>query len=297
MPLTDKLKSLLGGAGGKLNVKSRFELLREAMSGTMSKVYMARDRADDRIVALKLLDPDKTAFFEGRFKGLKKPPEGEIAVRFDHPNIVKTYEHGLTTDGCQYLVMEYLRGSGLNTVLARKDGSLDGRRVGLIRQAAAGLQAVHEAGFIHRDVCPRNYLFSDDGETLKLTDFGLTIPAEEPFLRPGNRTGTPNYMAPEVVRRRTTNKTVDVFAFGVTVYELCTGELPWMSGDTGQAAMTHDTPPTPITKYRPQINPILAEAIHSCLMAEPAKRCPSLEEFLKSIEGVEGDDVSQSAAP
>ncbi len=71
MPLTDKLKSLLGGAGGKLNVKSRFELLREAMSGTMSKVYMARDRADDRIVALKLLDPDKTAFFEGRFKGLK----------------------------------------------------------------------------------------------------------------------------------------------------------------------------------------------------------------------------------
>jgi len=292
VPLKDTFKSLLGGGGGKLNVKNRFELLREAISGTMSSVYMARDRKEDRIVALKILDPEKTAFLEGRFKGLKKPTEGEIAVQFDHPNIVKTYEYGLTTDGAQYLIMEYLRGSGLNSVLARKDNSLEGRRVDLIRQAATGLKVVHETGFIHRDICPRNLLFSDDGTTLKLTDFGLTVPAQGAFLQPGNRTGTPNYMAPELVRRRPTSQTLDVFAFGVTIYELCTGQLPWMSGDTGQAAMTHDTPPTPITTYRPKIHPVLADAIHSCLIADPAKRCPSMDAFLESIEGVESEDAS-----
>jgi serine/threonine-protein kinase len=258
----------------------------------MSQVYMARDRKADRIVALKILDPEKTAFFEGRFKGLNKPSEGEIAVQFDHPNIVKTFEHGLTTDGSQYLVMEYLRGSGLNSVLMMKDGSLDGRRVDFIRQAATALQTVHEAGFIHRDVCPRNLLFADEGETLKLTDFGLTVPAKGAFLQPGNRTGTPNYMAPELVRRRPTSHTLDVFAFGVTIYELCTGELPWMSGDTGQAAMTHDTPPTPITDYRPQIQPALAEAIHACLIGDPDQRCESMEVFLKSIEDIESEDAS-----
>lgn len=292
MPLKDTFKSLLGGpGGGKLNVKSRFELLREAISGTMSKVYMARDRKADRIVALKILDAEKTAFFEGRFKGLKKPSEGEIAVKLDHPNIVKTYEYGLTTEGAQYLVMEYLHGTGLNSVLVMKDGTLEGHRVDLIRQVASALQAVHDAGFIHRDVCPRNLLFSDEGETLKLTDFGLTVPAEGAFLKPGNRTGTPNYMAPELVRRRATGKTLDVFSFGVTIYEMCTGELPWMSGDTGQAAMTHDTPPEPIATHRPQIDPVLAGAIHSCLVADPDKRCPSLTAFLEAISEVKSEDT------
>ena len=290
MPLKDTFKSLLGGGGGKLNVKSRFELLREAISGTMSKVYMARDRKEDRIVALKILDPEKTAFLEGRFKGLKKPTEGEIAVQFEHPYIVKTYEHGLTTDGSQYLVMEYLRGAGLNSVLVMRDDPLAGRRLSLIRQAAEALKAVHEAGYIHRDVCPRNLLFTDDGQVMKLTDFGLTVPSKGAFLLPGNRTGTPNYMAPELVRRRSTSQTLDVFAFGVTIYEMCTGELPWMSGDTGQAAMTHDTAPTPIKSYRPQIHPTLAGAIHDCLIADPSKRCVSMEAFLKAIEGLESED-------
>lgn len=290
MGLMDRLRAIFAGSGGRLNVKSRFELLREAISGTMSKVYMARDRKFDRIVALKILDKEKTAFHESRFKGLKKPTEGEIAVQFDHPNIVKTFEHGVTTDEAQYLVMEYLKGAGMNSILVMGGQSLDGRRVGLIRQIAGALHTVHGAGFIHRDICPRNLLFDESGETLKLTDFGLTVPAKGAFLQPGNRTGTPNYMAPELVRRRPTDQRLDVFAFGVTVYEICTGELPWMSGDTGQAAMTHDTPAAPIDRYRPQIHPRLAKAIHACLESDPKNRCPSMEEFLKAIEGLDCED-------
>jgi serine/threonine-protein kinase len=188
--------------------------------------------------------------------------------------------------------MEFLGGAGMNSVLvARDDELLDGRRVKFIRQAAEALLAVHSAGFIHRDVCPRNLILTGDRQTVKLTDFGLTVPATEPFMRPGNRTGTPDYMAPELARRRATDKRLDVFAFGATAYEICTYELPWRRGVTGTAAMTHDQPPVDIRQYRPQINRQLAEAIHSCIEADPGQRCPSMERFLYDIRSIKHEDA------
>ena len=287
MTLFDHLKLLL--PGGRVDISKRFALLREAISGTMAKFYKARDLRTDKVVGLKILDQEKTAAFEARFKGLRKPSEGEIAVRLEHPRIVKTYEYGLTTDGSQYLVMEFIEGAGMNSLIIGRDGQLDGRRVQFIRQAAEALAAVYDAGFIHRDVCPRNLLLTGDGESLKLIDFGLTVPAMRPFMQPGNRTGTPNYMAPELVRRKHTDQRLDVFAFGVTAYEICTFELPWFSGTTGLAAMIHDRPPTDIRQHRPKINPVLATAIHACIEPELSKRCPSMEKFLSMIRNVRSE--------
>ncbi len=290
MGFLGKLKSAF--SSGRLDVKSRYELLREAISGTMSKFYMARDRRSGQIVGLKLLDPQKTASFEARFRGLNKPSEGQIASSLRHPCLVETYEHGLTTEGTPYLVMEYLPGPGLNSLLVSRNGALEGLRLKYIRQAAEGVAAVHEAGFIHRDICPRNFILAADGQTLKLIDFGLTIPAKAPFLQPGNRTGNPNYMAPEIVRRRATDARVDVFAFGTTAYETCSGRLPWEQGTTGQVAMTHEQPPRDLRRDRPQIDPTLARAIRWCIEPEVGKRCPSIEEFLRTIEEVKSEDCS-----
>ncbi len=289
MPIIDHFKTLF--SGGRMDVSSRFALLREAISGTMSNFYMARDLRSGQVVGLKILDPKKTAAFEARFKGLHKPCEGEIAVQFKHPHIVETYEHGITTASEQYLVMEFLEGAGMNSLLVGRDRHLDGRRIRFIRQAAEALAAVHAAGLIHRDVCPRNLILTGDGENLKLIDFGLTVPATRPFMQPGNRTGTPNYMAPELVRRRATDQRLDVFAFGVTAYEICTCELPWLRGTTGMVAMRHDTDSAAdIRKYRPGINPTLAKAIHSCIEPDVSRRYPSMEEFLRTIRRVEHED-------
>ena len=287
MPLFDQLKTIL--ANRQLNVSRRFALLHEAISGTMSNFYMARDLNNGQIVGLKILDPKKTVAFEARFKGLQKPSEGEIAAQLKHPCIVETLEYGLTTEAAPYLVMEYLEGPNVNAVLASQDPCLNGRRVHYIRQAAEALAAVHEAGFIHRDVCPRNFLLCNKREDIKLIDFGLTVPATRWFMQPGNRTGTPNYMAPELVRRRPTDQRLDVFAFGVTAYEFCTFELPWLRGTTGMAAMAHDQPPIDIREYRPDINPRLAKAIHACIDPEVEKRCPSINDFLKMIKTVTDD--------
>ncbi|MGA2035277.1 MAG: serine/threonine-protein kinase, partial [Thermoguttaceae bacterium] len=252
MPFLSRLKSLV--SGNRVNVSTRFALLREAISGTMSNFYMARDLRTNKIVGLKILDAEKTAAFESRFKGLRKPSEGEIAVLLKHPRLVDTYEHGTTTDGAPYLVMEFLEGADLNSLLVGRDARLEGNRLRYIREAAEAVAALHASGFIHRDVCPRNFLLTKDGGTLKLIDFGLTLPAEPTFMKPGVRTGNPNYMAPEIVRRKPTDQRLDVFAFGVTAYEICTGQLPWRRGTSGLAAMTHDQPFTAITQHRPQIN-------------------------------------------
>ena len=289
MGFLDRFKGLK--LSKKLNVNGRFFLRKKGISGTMSTFYMVEEKETQKIYGLKILDSEKTDQVEARYRALKvkKPSEGEISMMFDHPYIVKTLEYGLTTENDHYLLMEYLEGTGLNNILMIQKDLLAGGRVGYIRQCAKGLMEVHQKGFIHRDYCPRNLMFTGDGTTLKLIDFGLTVPNEPPFTEPGNRTGNPNYIAPELIRRRTTCEKIDVFAFGVSMYEMCTRQLPWPKGDTGKAAMTHDQPPTPIQEYRPAINHVLGRAIHDCIKPDPKDR-PSLKEFLTAIHHVDFED-------
>ncbi len=304
MSILDDLKKLFQSRGSgsdsgskrvnktKLDVRKRFEIQREAISGTMSQFYVARDREKDETVGLKVLDKKKTEAFESRFKGLKKPSEGEIASQFKHPNIVQTLEYGSTIDGNPYLVMELIEGPGINFLLSPDHRAmLEGTRLPLIRQIAEAVGEVHKQGFIHRDVCPRNVMVDSESGMLKLIDFGLTVPNTPDFTRPGNRTGNPNYMAPELVRRLKTDPRLDVFAFGVTAFELCTFDLPWTRGLTGKAAMDHASkPPASLLKMRPETNRTLAEAIMSCIESDLNKRCPSMEDFLKRIKDVKSED-------
>lgn len=278
--------------GGHVDVSKRFALLRSAISGTMSKFYMARDLRTGKIVGLKILDMEKTNAHESRFRGLDKPSEGAIGMLLKHPRIVETYEHGITTAGAQYIVMEFLDGADFNSLVVAHDACLDGNRASYLRQAAEAVAAVHAAGFVHRDICPRNFMLTSKGSSdLKLIDFGLTLPATPAFQQPGVRTGNPNYMAPEIVRRKPTGVRVDVFAFGVSAYEICSGQLPWHRGATGLAAMSHDRPPTDILQYCPKLQPTLAKAIHWCLEAEPEKRCPTMDRFLRAIRDVRNDEA------
>lgn len=291
MGLLDKLQSLF--ASDKIDIGLRFDLLSEGLAGTMSKFHRARDRKTGQTVGLKLCDTEKTALFEARFKELKKPSEGEIAKSLNHPRIVETYEYGTTAKGLTYIVMEFVAGYGMHALIRQRDERLFGKRVTLIRQMAEAIQAVHEAGYIHRDVCPRNFIVAEDFESVKLIDFGLTLPDLPAFRQPGNRTGTPMYMAPEIVRRRTTDRRVDVFAFGVSAYELLTFELPWPHADpTGLGALSHDTDaPVSLLELRPRLDPTLAEAISDCLIADRERRIQSMDGFLRRIRRVEAEEV------
>lgn len=281
MAFTGFLARLLGGTP-KTDLWHRYERLHESISGTMSNFYKAKDKVTGAIVGLKVLDPKKTDPIEGRYKGLGKPCEGEISTKIIGPNTVTTLEWGTATDGRPFIVQEFIEGTLLHAMLSSKKPLPPRQRLDLVRQAAAAIATVHKAGFVHRDICPRNFILTPDGRLI-LFDFGLTVPDKPVFLQPGNRIGTPNYMAPEVVRRRQADKRIDLFSFGITAYEICTLDLPWPRGSTGKAALAHDTPPSDIREHWPEIPEPLAAAVMACLNAEPSKRPASMENFLTLI--------------
>ncbi len=222
----------------KIDVKKRFDLINRLGQGSMSKVWRARDKSMGRTVCLKLLDKEKTAKFENRFQGLNKPREGAIGHDLRHANIVTTFEHGITTEGEPYLVMELIEGMGLNYLIETKSPLLNGKRADVLAQIGDAVDFMHRRGFMHRDICPRNVMVTKEGQ-VKLIDFGLSIPTSPEFCRPGNRTGTPNYLAPELIRRVTTDQRVDLFALGVTAYEVYTGILPWEKAMSLQTLLSH----------------------------------------------------------
>jgi serine/threonine-protein kinase len=284
MGLGDFFGSLFGGSG-KVDLWKRFERMRESTSGTMSTFYKVRDLKTGAILGLKVVDAAKAAPVEARYKSLGKQTEGEIGKQISGPNIVQIKEWGTATTGDPFIVQEFIEGSLLHSLISAKKQFTPAERLDLVRQAATAIAAVHDAGFVHRDICPRNFILQPDGR-LVLIDFGLTVPDKPAFLQPGNRVGTPNYMAPEVVRRRQADKRLDIFSFGITAYEICTGQSPWPKGSSGKAAMAHDTPPNDIREGWPEIPSPLATAIMACLSAEPDRRPESMARFLTAISSV-----------
>jgi serine/threonine protein kinase len=224
------LQSLFGGKKKsnlpRIDVNKRFDLLGRTGQGSMSKVWRARDRNLGRVVCLKILDKVKTAKFDSRFPGLQRPMEGAICQALRHKNVVQTFEYGLTFQGEQYVVMELIDGMGLNFLIETRNAGLNGKRINYLLQITDAVEYIHQQGYLHRDLCPRNIMVTQEG-VVKLIDFGLALPYRPEFCRPGNRTGTPDYLAPELIKRVTTDSRVDMFSLGVTAYETLTNGLPW----------------------------------------------------------------------
>jgi eukaryotic-like serine/threonine-protein kinase len=267
-----------------IDVKKRFELLNRTGQGSMSRVWRARDKSLGRMVCLKLLDKDKTAKFEARFLGLNKPREGAVCVTLKHKNIVNTFEYGLTTEGEYYLVMELVEGSGLNFLVETNSEKLAGQRVDYLIQIADGLEYLHGKGFMHRDMCPRNIMVDREG-VVKIIDFGLAIPNTPAFCKPGNRTGTPNYLAPEVIRRTTTDPRVDMFALGVTAYELYCIQLPWEKAESMQTLLSHmNSPGKDPREFRPDLDAKTVAFLMKAIERDPNKRFQTPADFREALE-------------
>ncbi len=267
----------------KIDVHRRFDLLNRTGQGSMSKVWRARDKSLGRMVCLKLLDKEKTAKFEARFVGLNKPREGAICMSLRHKNIVQTLEYGITTEGEPYLVMELVDGMGLNFLIETKSPQLEGNRVSIMAQMADALEYLHKQGYLHRDICPRNAMVTKDG-VLKLIDFGLAIPNRPEFCKPGNRTGTTNYLAPELIRRSMTDHRVDLFALGVTAYEVYTGTLPWEKAESLQTLLSHmNSPGKDPREVCPKMDKRTAQFLMKAIERDPARRFQTAADFREAI--------------
>jgi eukaryotic-like serine/threonine-protein kinase len=291
--LLGMLKNLFGGRGKgvtkeklvpPINLGKRFELMGRTGQGSMSKVWRARDKSLGRVVCLKLLDKEKTAKFEARFLGINKPKEGVVCMALRHENIVQTYEQGITTDKEPYIVMELVDGVGLNYLVETRNQQLEGNRINFLVQITNALEFVHRQGYVHRDICPRNVMVTKDN-VVKLIDFGLAIPNRPAFGRPGNRTGTPNYLAPEVIRRITTDHRVDLFALGVTAYEVFTNDLPWEKTQSLQTLLSHmNMPGKNPREIRPELDDDTVNFLRKAIERDPRDRFQTAAEFRDALE-------------
>lgn len=288
--------NLFGGGAGKRKVveaKKRWDLQSRAGQGSMSKVWKAYDRDLGRTVAVKLNDKVKTAKFEEKFKlqGLKKPAEGEICVSLRHENIVKTFEHGVTTDGEPYLVMEWVEGLGLNFLIDSRHQQLNGNRVNFVGQLCDAIQFLHDSKYLHRDLCPRNVMVTTDG-VVKLIDFGLTIPYTPAFCQPGNRTGTVDYLAPEVIKRSTTDHRVDLFALGCTAFEIFTGQLPWEKSLNSDETVRRrlNSPPRQAKVLKPDMTDELARILMKSIEIDRKGRFATATEFKEALQEMKVTD-------
>jgi serine/threonine protein kinase len=200
-----------------------------------------------------------------------------------HPNIVKTFECGITTDDEEFLVMEFVDGVSLSYLVESQNTQMKKNCLWYCIQLGEALDAVHRAGYIHRDLCPRNVIVSNE-YVVKLIDFGLVVPNTDPYKKPGNRTGTANYMAPELIKRQATDERIDIFSYAVTCFEMFTKQLPWDSGDTLESVLQHiNSPPRDIKKFAPKLDDQVCQAIMKGLERDPRDRWQTVREMILEL--------------
>jgi eukaryotic-like serine/threonine-protein kinase len=254
----------------RVNINRRFTLISLTGQGSMSQVHKAVDNQNGRTVCLKVQNVAKHAAASARASTVdNRPPEGEIATRIVHPHVVRTFEYGLTSRGEHFMLMEFIDGVSLQFMREAHSNDL-GQKLELLAQAAEGLAAVHAAGFIHHDIGPKNFLVNRDHH-VKLIDFGLAIPNIPAFRRPGNRTGTLLYMAPELIRRETIDERIDIFSFGAMAFEFLTDRLPYDANDVNSmAALLQRINADPIDPAK--ANPRLPEPVCDLLRQLTARK-------------------------
>jgi serine/threonine-protein kinase len=244
----------------------RYRLLDRLGAGGMSVVWRAHDEVLDREVAVKVLATDRAAD-QGLPERIRV--EARAAARLRHPNVVEVHDYGETEDGLPYVVMELVDGRSLAGM--RRHGALPWRSAAVIgAQVAGALATAHARGIVHRDVKPSNVMVTSDG--VKLVDFGISATVGEADRTGGEVLGTPAYLAPERLSGGPVRPATDMYAFGLLLYQMLCGRLPWPASSTAQVLRAHrylePSVLPPVTGLPPEV----AELCHRCLAKDPADR-------------------------
>jgi Tol biopolymer transport system component/predicted Ser/Thr protein kinase len=281
-----------------------YRLLEKIGEGGMGSVYRAEDTHLDRVVAVKVLPPEKTADAERKKRFVQ---EAKAASSLNHPNIVVI--HDIASDGgVDFIVMEYVQGKTLDHLIGRKGLRLN-EALNYAVQIADGLARAHAAGIVHRDLKPTNVMVTPD-DRVKILDFGLAKltenvsavtagptmtlgRAEKPLTEEGYILGTVDYMSPEQAEGRTVDSRSDVFSFGSVFYEMLTGAKAFHR-ETGMATLAAilKEEPKPASQLHEAFPPEIEPVIVRCLRKDPQRRWQNMSDLKVVLQDLKEDSES-----
>jgi len=198
--------------------------------------------------------------------------------------IVGYVEHGKAEGTC-YLVMDYVEAENLKELYARQDPLLAENVAQILLDSASALSHMHENGYMHLDFKPENILVTRNG-AVRLIDFDMAQPLPEKPVKFSKNPGTPGYMAPEQLKREPIDGRVDIFAYGVSAYELLTNNKPFPGASPGEilAAQLQSSGPIPLREHNPDVPPALEKVVMKCIEREPDRRYPFCGVMLRDLQ-------------
>lgn len=265
-------------------LNNRYQLLHTLGTGGMAVVYRAHDRMLERPVAIKILRQDFSGdeAFRERFR-----QEARAAANLSHPNIVTVHDFGFD-DGRIFIVMEYVPGTDLKTMIKQRGKFGLEEAINLIAQACEGIGYAHRAGLVHCDVKPHNMLVTPDGR-VKVTDFGIAraLATIQPDEQSDIVWGSPQYFAPEQAAGQAPSPASDVYSLGVILYEMLTGRLPFQANDPEELSRLHrEAQPVPPRRYNYEIPEALEQIIMKVLSKEPSQRYRSADQLGRVLRNI-----------
>lgn len=264
------------GMHGEIRSLGRYRLEREIGRGAMGTVYLGRDSAINRLVAIKAIplarEFSDAELVEARSRFFR---EAETAGRLNHPGIVTIYDVG-EQDGLAYIAMEYLKGRHLSD-FASPATLLEPRKVlDLMARTADALGFAHRQNVVHRDIKPANLMFDPAADALKITDFGIARLTDSGCTRTGIVLGTPSFMSPEQLEGRAVSGASDLFSLGVSLFQLLTAQLPFRADTmTGLMQQIAEMPHPSIRAIRPDLPDCVQQVIDRALAKRPEDRFES----------------------
>ena len=273
-------------------LQNRYEILEKIGSGGMSVVYKAQCHTLNRLVAIKVLK-EEFAFDKAFIDKFKM--EAQAAARLSHPNIVSVYDV-VEEDALHYIVMELIEGITLKNYIDKK-GCLENKEaIGIAIQVASGIAAAHSHHIVHRDIKPQNIIISRDGK-VKVADFGIAKAVSAQTMN-ASAVGSVHYISPEQARGGYCDERSDIYSFGITLYEMAAGKVPFEGDNTVAVALAHlEDPVVPPTEYNPDIWPGLEQIILKCTQKKPDMRYASMEDVIADLRRVLMDPQADIFAP
>jgi serine/threonine protein kinase/DNA-binding SARP family transcriptional activator len=257
------------------------QIVRLLGSGSMAYVYLAREPALKRLVAVKVLTPRRAREEKAR---LRFQREAQSAARISHPNVVPVHRVGALSDGTPYLVMAYVKGRTMAQRLVAQGMLPVDEACGIVAQIGSALAAAHRKGLVHRDVKPGNVLFEEDTGRVLLSDFGIVAiltTGEDDAARittTGHVVGDLAYTSPELLLDDEVTERSDVYGLAILAYELLTGEGPYGALSAREAAVAHiRAEPRRLREVRPDVDPSIEDLLLRCLAKTPEHRPTALD--------------------